>query len=63
MKCAQLSELYLFDFSDVPDEGGVVDEVLQLLQLAEVLHVILPDDLKETFKVLHLASCIYMTVC
>lgn len=42
--------LYLLHFGDVPDEGGVVGKVVQLLQLAEVLHVILPDDLRQTVK-------------
>lgn len=38
---------YLFHFGDVADEGGVVHKVVQLLQLTQVLHVILPDDLVE----------------
>lgn len=42
--------LYLLHFGDVPDEGGVVGKVVQLLQQAEVLHVILPDDLRQTVK-------------
>lgn len=36
---------YLFHFGDVTDEGGIVDKVIELLQLAQVLDVVLPDHL------------------
>ena len=44
------SLLYLLHFRDVTDEGGVVNKVVELLQLAELLHIILPDHLKEMLK-------------
>lgn len=43
--------LYLFDFGDITDEGSIIHKVVELLQLAKVLHIILPDDLKEAFRV------------
>lgn len=38
---------YLLHFRDVADEGGIVHKVVELLQLTQVLHVILPNDLME----------------
>ena len=46
----QPSGLYLFHFRDVTDEGSIVNKVIQLPQLAEVLHVILPNDLKKNLN-------------
>lgn len=55
------ARLYLLHFGDVPDEGGIAGKVVQLLQLAEVLHVILPDDLRQTAEKktvgLHILDC------
>lgn len=42
--------LHLFHFRDVADEGNVVHKVVELLQLTQVLHVILPDGLTEAKK-------------
>lgn len=39
--------MYLFHFRDITDEGSIVHKVVQLLQLAEILHIILPNDLKD----------------
>lgn len=37
---------HLFHFRNVPNESSIVHNVIQLLQLAEVLHIFLPDHLK-----------------
>lgn len=45
MAARRLVSFYLFHFRDVADEGSVLHKVVQLLQLTQVLHVFLPDDL------------------
>lgn len=48
--------LHQFHFRDVADEGNVVHKVVELLQLTQVLHVILPDGLMEANKQTYAAS-------
>lgn len=39
--------LYLLHFRDVTDKGSILNEVIQLLKLTKILHIVLPDHLKQ----------------